>query len=126
MYHDALAAIRKLGRPTFFVTVSCNPNWPDVRNVLLPGQKRVDRPDILARVFARKKEEIIRRITREKVPVDTIEHFLVIEFQRRGLPRAHIAVITSPETRRGVRPIRMGGDPRSGYVLHPTFNCYNV
>ena len=99
MYHDALAVIRKLGRPSFFVTMTCNPNWPEVRDALMPGQKHTDRPELLARVFFQYKEEMLRCIIKDQVLGDTLAHFLVIEFQKRGLPHAHIVLIVSPETR---------------------------
>ena len=99
VYHDALAVIRKLGRPSFFVTMTCNPNWPEVRDALLPGQRHTDRPDLLARVFSRNKEEVLRCITQDRVLGDSIAHFLVIEFQKRGLPHAHIVLVTTPKTR---------------------------
>ena len=99
MYHDALAVIRKLGRPSFFVTMTCHPNWPEVRGALLLGQRHTDRPDRLARVFSRYMEEVLRRITQDKVLGDSIAHFLVIEFQKRGLPHAHIVLVATPETR---------------------------
>ena len=98
MYRDALAVIRTLGRPAFFVTTTRNPHWPGVRDALSPGQRRKDRPELLARVFPQYAEEILRCIVRDKVQGDAVTHCLVIEFQKRGLPRAHIALIATPET----------------------------
>ena len=34
---DLLAVSRKLGKPTFFLTVTQNDNWPDIKNHILNG-----------------------------------------------------------------------------------------
>ena len=48
---DAMTYIRKYGHPDLFITTRTNPNWPEIRNNLLPGQDPQDCPDIVARVF---------------------------------------------------------------------------
>lgn len=50
-YQDAMAIVRKFGKPTFFVTFTCNARWEEITRDLLPGQTATDRPDITARVF---------------------------------------------------------------------------
>ena len=50
-YHDAMAIVRRFGKPTFFVTFTCNPCWEEIQRELLPGQQAVDRPDLTSRVF---------------------------------------------------------------------------
>ncbi len=29
---DGLAVVRRLGKPTYFITITCNPNWPEIRD----------------------------------------------------------------------------------------------
>ena len=48
---DAMTYIRKYEHPDLFVTTTTNPNWPEIKNNLLPGQDPQHRPDIVARVF---------------------------------------------------------------------------
>ena len=48
---DALELARRLGPPTFFITLTCNPYWPEIVRELKPGQTAADRPDIVVRVF---------------------------------------------------------------------------
>ena len=36
---DALTYVRKFGSPDLFITMTCNPNWPEIQNNLLRGQK---------------------------------------------------------------------------------------
>lgn len=49
-----MAIVAKLGKPDLFVTITCNPDWPEIRNELLPGQAPGDRPDLCVRVFQQK------------------------------------------------------------------------
>src|SRR5688572_23093785 len=44
-YQDAMALLH-IGRPDLFITMTCNPNWPEIQTLLFPGQKAQDRPDI--------------------------------------------------------------------------------
>jgi len=39
---DAMAYVRKSGSADLFITTICNPNWPEIQNNLLPGQKPKD------------------------------------------------------------------------------------
>ena len=50
-YRDAMAIVRMKGKPDLFITMTCNPNWREIRDNLLPGQQASDRPDICARVL---------------------------------------------------------------------------
>ena|SRR5947209_6259964 len=85
---DALALCREYGKPSFFVTMTTNPNWPEIKNSLLPGQCPSDDPVLVCRVFherlAKCKEFIRKRFGTLKYLVS------VIEFQKRGLPHAHV------------------------------------
>ena len=49
-YHDAMAIVVRFGKPDLFITMTCNPNWPEIHDNLLPGQQACDRPDLVARV----------------------------------------------------------------------------
>ena len=98
-YHDALAITREHGRPTYFITMTCNPNWAEVREALLPGQRPTDRPDLLARVFDRKKRELLRMITHDRVFGAIRAKFVVVEFQKRGLPHAHVLIVVQADDR---------------------------
>jgi hypothetical protein len=37
-YHDAMALVQRFGKPDVFVTVTCNPFWPEIVECLYPGQ----------------------------------------------------------------------------------------
>ena len=54
MIADALAIVSRLKNPTFFVTFTCNPNWPEIQEMLRTGQNYSDRPDVINMVFKAK------------------------------------------------------------------------
>jgi hypothetical protein len=90
-YKDFMAAFIHHGGVDAFITMTANPNWPDVQAALQPGMEAKDRSDIVCRVFrlklAKLKEQLTSGILGAPVAIG-----YVIEFQKRGLPHAHIAV----------------------------------
>ncbi|XP_041421549.1 uncharacterized protein LOC121394460, partial [Xenopus laevis] len=92
-YQDAMAIVRKFGKPDLFITMTCNPKWKEITNNLMPWQKVQHRPDLVARVFRIKLNNLLEDITKNSIfgTVKAIVH--VIEFQKRGLPHAHILLI---------------------------------
>ena len=48
---DAMAYLRKFGRPDLFITVTTSPKWLEIFESLTPGQQPHDRPNLLVRVF---------------------------------------------------------------------------
>jgi hypothetical protein len=91
-YQDAMALVRKYGRPDYFVTMTCNPKWDEVTNALEPGQQPNERPDILNRVFRIKLNSLLQDLKQSLLGKPRAMIF-VIEFQKRGLAHAHILVI---------------------------------
>ena len=89
-YQDSMAIVREFGKPDLFVTVTCNPKWPEVTENLIIGQKAEDRPNIVARVFKQKLEAIEEDISKNDVFGKVKARVRVIEFQKRGLPHAHM------------------------------------
>jgi ATP-dependent DNA helicase PIF1 len=83
-----MARIRTHGRPDLFVTVTCNPNWPEIRCALRKGMSAKDRDDVIARVFKMKLDEILADL--QTCFGETLCLFGTIEYQKRGLPHAHI------------------------------------
>ena len=94
-YLDAMAIVAKYGRPDFFITMTANPNWPEVRKNLRHGETASDRPDIVARVFRMKLRELVRDLTIKGVLGKSLAYTHVVEFQKRGLPHAHLLLILS-------------------------------
>ena len=119
-YQDAMSIVRKFGKPDLFVTFTCNPQWEEVKANLLPGkyfgqnlnsekllneywnfliwgQTYVDRPDLVARVFNLKLKRLLFDISHNHIFGIPIALVYVIEFQKRGLPHAHILIILRHE-----------------------------
>ncbi|KAH9075933.1 hypothetical protein Ae201684P_012423 [Aphanomyces euteiches] len=100
-YLDAMAFVRKYGRPDLFITVTCNPKWVEIdRELELAkedyGFKRPPshRPDLLTRMFRLKLLAIEAMLTKGILGRQGA-HVRSVEFQKRGLPHAHILVIFS-------------------------------
>lgn len=87
---DSLAICRAKGKPSFFITINMNPNWPEIKSQLGPGQSASDIPVIVCRVLKAGLENAIAKM-RLKFG-HTIYMVRVIEFQKRGLPHAHIVL----------------------------------
>ena len=83
-YHDAMAIVRVHGKPTFFVTFTCNPKWREITDALLEGQRPEDRPDILSRVFQLKLRQLLRELTKDGIFGRCVAMLMVVEFQKRG------------------------------------------
>ena len=90
---DAMAICRESGKPEFFVTMTTNPRWPEITSQLREGQVPEDRPEVVARVFRQKLDVLLDHLNKGAVLGQSIAHLATIEFQKRGLPHAHILVI---------------------------------
>ena len=63
---NAMAIVKRFGRPDYFLTMTCNPYWEETTNNLEPGQEPQDRPKLVARVYRAKlrdlKDLLIKRV----------------------------------------------------------------
>nr|GEV44267.1 DNA helicase [Tanacetum cinerariifolium] len=75
-YLNALTIFRVLGNPQYFITFTCNVNWPEIKRHMeqYPGLLPGDRADAVVRVFEQKVHDFLLYTT---------------EFQKRGLPHCH-------------------------------------
>ena len=48
---DSMAIVGAYGKSTFFITIMCNPNWPEIWHNLFPEQSAADWPDLVTHVF---------------------------------------------------------------------------
>jgi hypothetical protein len=93
LFQDAMACMRVHGKPDLFITFTANPKWPEIINELAAGQEPNDRPDLISRVFKIKLKELIDDILVRHVFGIVNAHIYVIEWQKRGLPHAHILIV---------------------------------
>ncbi|CAD7080778.1 unnamed protein product [Hermetia illucens] len=89
---DAMTYVRHYSRPDLFITFTCNPNWEEIQTLLLPGQQAIHRHDLTARVFKQKLKSLIDFIVKYSIFGITRCWLYTIEWQKRGLPHAHILV----------------------------------
>ncbi|CAM9746325.1 unnamed protein product [Phaeothamnion confervicola] len=89
---EALAVVARRGKPHLFITITFNPDCPEMNENLSRGQTYSDNPTLCDRIFKTKLDELLRDLRSGDVfgPVDY--EMKVIEFQKRGLPHAHIVV----------------------------------
>ncbi|AQL05669.1 hypothetical protein ZEAMMB73_Zm00001d047132 [Zea mays] len=92
-YMDAMALVRKFGKPDIFLTMTCNPNWDEITRELLPMQSPQDRPDLVVLMFLAKLEELKKRLTKHHILGKIRAYVYVVEFQKRGLPHVHFLLI---------------------------------
>lgn len=90
---DAMALVARYGVPSVMLTMTANPNWPEITAALLPGQRATDRPDLVVRVFREKHHELLRDLRSGAMLGRRSQYILsVIEYQGHGLIHAHITV----------------------------------
>jgi hypothetical protein len=99
LYQDAMAIVSHFGKPDLFITFTCNPKWPKVTRELSPHQTAADRPDLTARIFHMKLQELLKDLCEKYCLGKVATYVYVIEFQKRGLPHAHILLILSQESK---------------------------
>ncbi|XP_062190285.1 uncharacterized protein LOC133893304 [Phragmites australis] len=93
-YLDYVALCRRYGCPDLFITFTSNPLWSEVTESLafIPGQHASDRLDIVDRIFHMKLNLLIDDIVKKGFFGTIIAVVYTIEFQKRGLPHAHLIV----------------------------------
>ena len=105
-YSDAMAAVREFGPPDYFITMTCNPDWPEIKRQLKPGQTKYDRHDIMERVFEMKWKQLLRDVTEKQIFGKVLAHMSTQEWQKRTTPHRHLLLIMhddyKPKTARDI------------------------
>lgn len=92
-YLNAMTLVRKFSKPDLFVTMTCNPKWVEITSQLRLDETTDFRPDLVTRVF-RAKFKILKQYIVDKQIFGLVNARVdVIEFQKRGLPHAHMLII---------------------------------
>ncbi|XP_074314952.1 uncharacterized protein LOC141651129 [Silene latifolia] len=92
-YLNSMALVHRFGKPDLFVTMTCNANWPEIKNHLAPGEEAQNRPDLVARVFRAKLLALKKQIVDKQIFGEVAAYVYVVEFQKRGLPHVHFLII---------------------------------
>ncbi|KAF7813324.1 uncharacterized protein G2W53_034300 [Senna tora] len=97
-YQDAMTICAATGFPDLFITFTCNPRWLELdRHFENLRSKPEDRPDMVARIFKIKLNMMMKDITRDGLFGKCRAVIYTIEFQKRGLPHAHILLWLASE-----------------------------
>ncbi|KAK1416261.1 hypothetical protein QVD17_32050 [Tagetes erecta] len=92
-YLDAMSLCKWFGYPNFFITMTCNPKWPEILRFLENTTlKAEDRPDILSRIFKIKLDSFIKDLKDKEILGKVQAVVYTVEFQKRGLPHAHVCL----------------------------------
>jgi hypothetical protein len=82
---NALSLAAKIGKNHVMVTMTTNPLWPEIQEILLPGQSAYDIPHKVVPIFHARKEALIHNLKHGKYfggkKAESLIH--VVEFQHR-------------------------------------------
>ncbi|XP_071581345.1 uncharacterized protein [Temnothorax nylanderi] len=95
-YQDAMSLVRKFGKPDIFLTMTCNPQCPEIKENL-DGCPLEYRPDLVAKTFSLDVKEIMKDLIQNGIFGNIIAYAGVIEFQKRGLSHLHLLAMLSDE-----------------------------
>ncbi len=89
---NALVLVSEYGCLHVFLTLTCNPEWPEIRSQLINGQIAFDHPHVTVPVFKSRLDKFKTNIRNGKCfkSREIIYTIHVIDYQYRGLPHAHM------------------------------------
>ncbi|XP_074349564.1 uncharacterized protein LOC141689212 [Apium graveolens] len=93
-FKDFLAICRTIGHPSLFLTMKCNTQWPEIKQMMeyLLGVDVANKPDVIAIVFKLKLDQLLDLIKKKNYFGKCIGVLHVIEFQKHGLPHRHMLI----------------------------------
>lgn len=90
---DAMALPLRFHKPDLFITITCNPLWPEIAAAIPARSHWRFHPDIVGRVFMMKFHSILAEITDSKLFGEVLAFVWRVEWQARGLPHIHMLLI---------------------------------
>jgi hypothetical protein len=93
LYQDSMALVKKFGKLNLFITMTCNPNWPEILHELRPGEEASGHPDLTSRVFNMKLNALLKDLLQNGVLGIMVADIHVVEWQKWGLSHGHILII---------------------------------
>lgn len=76
--------------------MTANPHWQEVQKSLRQGENSVERPDLCARAFSLKHQEMKEDVVKGGVLGRVVGFVESVEFQKRGLPHTHLILWVRP------------------------------
>ena len=92
-YYDAMSIVKRFGKPAYFITMTANPKWEEIKRELFTqetdghqlSQESVDREDITTRVFNQKKKTLVEAISKGQ-RFQTTRQRRTVKFQVKVIP----------------------------------------
>ena len=94
---DAIALVQAYSKPSLFITMTCNPNWPEIQNEIQRDNTELDKTFLITKVFNQKLQKLLDLLVEKNILGKVVAHCYTVEFQKRGLPHAHILLWLSTE-----------------------------
>ena len=82
-FQDAMAVVRKWGKPHLFITFTANGQWEETKESVRPGQDPKNRPDMVVRIFKCHLEELKKDLFKRHILGRVKAYTYTIEFQKR-------------------------------------------
>jgi hypothetical protein len=99
LYQDSMAICKKYGPPHLFIMMTANPDWPEIRAEIPPGDKAYNHPTVTTHIFHLKAQHVIFQLTKMRRLGTVIAYVYTIEYQKRGLPHMHLMVTLDEKDR---------------------------
>src|SRR5699024_6836500 len=80
-----------------FITMTCNPEWPEIKPLMVEGICPKANQPLASKVFEGKVKELLNIIDKGGLFGTCGGYTGVIEFQKRGLPHLHLLVWLHPD-----------------------------
>ena len=80
------------GRPDPFITITANPKWTEIKTNLEHGQQAHNRTELVVCVF-KQNLDIFMEVLKDGAFGELQAWLISIEFQKRGLPHAHLLLM---------------------------------
>ncbi|CAN0055436.1 unnamed protein product, partial [Heterosigma akashiwo] len=97
-YLDCMTIFSCKGEPTYFITLTFNPKWPELEQ-FLNGRPYTDRPDIVERIFQQKRDLFLEAIIKFEVLGKVPAYCWTEEWQKRYLPHIHLLLAMAEASR---------------------------
>lgn len=104
LYQDAMAIVRRNGQPSYFITMTCNPEWPEIKRLLATIQTPQDRPDLISGVFNLK---VATTSSETRFSVQCSAECTLSNFKSAGSPTHTFSLSWTPLSAQGMRKISM-------------------
>jgi len=84
----AISLVQKYSKSYLFITITCNPKWPEIQSELQKYEKAENNLDLIARVFHSKLNELSNQIMSRHIFRKVVAKIQVVEFQKKRVTKS--------------------------------------